>query len=116
RDVSISARLPRGDPLHRLPYGNAVARPGKLERQVELEFRIVEIRLELDAREMRDRIAFRHQGRRGGREETDARHVLVGGVDAERGEGRANASLERRFRHWPRLPRARESSRGAPRG
>src|SRR5881394_2131613 len=50
RDFSISARLPRGNPLHRFPDGEAVARPRKLERQVELELRIVEIRLELHAR------------------------------------------------------------------
>src|SRR6185312_8460721 len=101
----------------RFPYGEAMARAGKGQRKVELEARLVEIRLQLNAYEVRDGAAARCERRSRGREKADPREVSRARRDAERGEGGAHARLEgRRLRHSPPRPRARGCAAADPRG
>src|SRR5258706_11329724 len=53
-DLAVAQGLARANALHRFPDRDSMARPGDGERKVELEARIVQVRLDLRAREVRD--------------------------------------------------------------
>ena len=98
------------------PPRNTVAFLACVQLQAYLEdgsYRF-DLPLQLDAREIRHRVARRRESAHRRREEADARHEAIAGGYAQRGEGRAHARLERgragAVRHATALPRARGSS------
>src|SRR5436853_1492123 len=93
--LAVGAHLPGGNAAHRFPDLQAVMRAREADRKVEDVARIVEVRLELNAREVLDRIAARCLRWRGRSKEANPGHVRVARGDAERGERRPQARLER---------------------
>src|SRR5260221_11107410 len=114
---TVAADLSGRNALHRLPHRKTMPSAGELDRKVEAEGRVLQVLLQLHAREERDRVARRCESANGWREEADAGHVPIGRRDAERGEWRAHTGLESGracVRHSKTHLPARESSSSAP--